>query len=138
MGVVNHATYLRWFEAGRAHYMRTRDCSYSRIEQEGIQLPVVEAGLTYLKPARYDDLLAVRSWLGDLGRVQLRFDYVIERDGEELVRGFTRHAAVGRAGRITRLPDGVRAALLAPERDQGDEGSGNGRRLIRPAATWRD
>jgi acyl-CoA thioesterase FadM len=73
MGVVYHATYLRWFEAGRAHCMRARDCSYSRIE----------------------------------------------RDGEELVRGFTRHAAVGRAGHIARLPEEVRAALLAPERNPG-------------------
>jgi acyl-CoA thioester hydrolase len=128
MGVVYHATYLRWFEAGRAQYMRVRGCSYSRVEGEGIQLPVVEAGLTYLKPAKYDEVLDVRAWLGDLGRVGLRFDYVIERDGEELVRGFTRHAAVGSEGRIARLPDAVRAALLAPEQGAGgtakDEGGG--------------
>jgi acyl-CoA thioester hydrolase len=119
MGVAYHATYLRWFEAGRAHYMRARGCSYSRVEREGIQLPVVEAGLTYLRPARYDDVLAVRAWLGDLGRVGLRFDYVVEHDGEELVRGFTRHAAVGPEGRIARLPDEVRAALIASEPGTG-------------------
>lgn len=73
MGVVYHATCLRWFEAGRAHFMRSRGCPYSSIE----------------------------------------------RDGEELVRGFTRHASVDPSGRITRLPDEVRTALLASEPDFG-------------------
>ena len=43
MNVVYYANYLRWFEAGRAHYMRCRGYTYREIEQSGIQLPVVEA-----------------------------------------------------------------------------------------------
>ena len=117
MGVVNHATYLRWFEASRASYMRRRGSAYSVVEQDGLQLPVVEAHLNYLKPARYDDVISIEAWVADLGLAQLRFEYEIRRDDEPLVRGFTRHAAVSPAGRPTRLPEEIRVALGGPERE---------------------
>jgi acyl-CoA thioester hydrolase len=115
MGVVNHATYLRWFEACRASYMRRRGSAYAAVEQDGLHLPVVEAHLDYLRPARYDDVIAIEGWITDLGLAQLRFEYEISRDGEVLVRGFTRHAAVSQAGRPTRLPEPIRVALAGPE-----------------------
>lgn len=121
MRVVNHATYLRWFEACRASYMRRRGAAYATVEREGLHLPVVEAHLDYLKPARYDDVIAIEGWVADLGLAQLRFEYEISRDGELLVRGFTRHAAVSPAGRPTRLPEPIRVALGGPEKTDGGQ-----------------
>jgi acyl-CoA thioester hydrolase len=43
MGIVYHSNYFRWFEAGRGHYMRTRDLPYTVTEKSGFQLPLVEA-----------------------------------------------------------------------------------------------
>jgi acyl-CoA thioester hydrolase len=111
MGVVYHATYLRWFEAGRAAYMRRRGSSYLAVEESGVMLPVIEANAVYLKPARYDDVLRVTARLGEVRRAQLRFDYEITKDGVPLVRGFTRHAVTTAEGRPTRLPASVREAL---------------------------
>jgi acyl-CoA thioester hydrolase len=119
MGVAYHGTFFRWFEAGRATYMRRRGSSYRDIEQNGLQLPVVEAHASYLKPARYDEVLTIRAWVGELGLAQLRFEYEITRDGQSLVRGFTRHASVGRDGRPVRLPDAVRKSLSSAEQDRG-------------------
>ena len=119
MGVVNHATYLRWFEASRASYMRRRGSAYAAVEQDGLHLPVVEAHLDYLKPARYDDVIAIEAWIVDLGLAQLRFQYEISRNGEVLVKGFTRHAAISSAGRPTRLPEEIRSALAGPEQTDG-------------------
>jgi acyl-CoA thioester hydrolase len=121
MGVVNHATYLRWFEACRASYMRRRGSAYAAVEHDGLHLPVVEAHLDYLKPARYDDVIAVEGWIADLGLAQLRFEYEITRDDDLLVRGYTRHAAVSRAGRPTRLPEEIRVALQGPEKTDGGQ-----------------
>ena len=115
MGVVYHATYLRWFEAGRAAYMRRRGSSYLAVEQSGVMLPVIEANAVYLKPARYDDVLQVTARLGEIGRAQLRFEYEISKDGVPLVRGFTRHAATTADGRPTRLPASIREALESEE-----------------------
>ncbi len=118
MGVVYHGTYLRWFESGRATYMRRRGSDYSRIEEGGIQLPVVQANLSYHKPARYDDILTVTAWVEELGRLQIQFNYEISRDHELLVRGFTRHASINLDGKLTRLPAHVREALGNVEREQ--------------------
>jgi acyl-CoA thioester hydrolase len=119
MGVAYHGAFFRWFEAGRATFMRRRGSSYHDIEQGGLQLPVIEAHADYLKPARYDEVLTVRAWIGELGLAQLRFEYEVSRNGEALVRGFTRHASIGKDGRPIRLPDNVRQALESQEQVKG-------------------
>ena len=113
MNVAYYATYLRWFEAGRAHYMRMRDFPYKDVEKTGIQLPVIEAHCNYISPARYDDVLDVRAQIGELKGAQLRFEYEIERDGELLATGYTKHASINGDGRPVRLPEQLRSALLS-------------------------
>ncbi len=121
MGVVYHGEYFKWFEAGRANYMRRRAAPYSAIEAEGIQLPVVEAHANYLKPARYDDVVQVTAWISDIGRIQLTFSYEVTLDGKVLVRGHTRHATIDQTGRPVRMPEKVRQALISEEKIQDPE-----------------
>jgi acyl-CoA thioester hydrolase len=112
MGVAYHAHYLVWFELGRTELMREAGCPYGEVEDEqGIFFPVLEVGARYRRPARYDDRLVVVTTLSSVSGVRVRFDYVIERegDGSILATGFTEHAAVSREGRPLRMP----AALLA-------------------------
>jgi len=120
MGVVYHGNYFRWFEAGRANYMRLRGTRYSEIEQGGVFLPIVEAHAEYLRPAAYDEVLDVLAWVSDIGRAQLKFSYLISRGGKELVRGYTRHAAVNGEGKPVRLPAGIPEALAGPESASAD------------------
>jgi len=119
MGVVYHGTYLRWFESGRATYMRRRGTDYLGVENGGIQLPVVQANLSYHKPARYDDVLTVKAWVEELGKLQLQFNYEISRDREVLVRGFTRHASITLDGKLTRLPARLTEGLAREEEASG-------------------
>ena len=63
MGVAHHASYLVWFEAGRTEFIRARGRSYAQIEADGWLLVVVEARCRYMHPARYDDVLSVRTRL---------------------------------------------------------------------------
>lgn len=83
MGFAYYANYLRWFEVGRAELIRDLGSSYRAIEDAGVALPVVEARCHYLKPARYDDLLAVETGLLKLGRASVSFGYRVAREGEE-------------------------------------------------------
>ena len=115
MGVVYHGTYFRWFETSRASFMRRRGAPYADIEKGGLYLPIIEAHAEYIKPARYDELLDVETWISSLGRAQLAFAYCISRDDDVLVRGYTRHAAVDRKGRPTRLPKDIVQALSRSE-----------------------
>ena len=76
------------------------------MESRGRGLVVVEALLNYHRPAYFDDELTLRTALAELGRVSLRFDYEVLRDGELLVRGHTRHACIDLAtNKPVRMPE---------------------------------
>jgi len=113
MGVAHHSHHFVWFEIGRTELMRERGLPYGRVEEEGIFLPVIEAACTYLAPARYDELLRVRTTLAGSTAVRVTFSYRVEReaDGALVATGTTTHAAVGGDGRPRRLPPGIRERL---------------------------
>jgi len=114
MGMAYYGHYLRWFEIGRAEMMRSLGSSYRSIEEQGIRLPVVEARCRYLKPARYDDLIAIETGVLDAGRASVRFGYQIvdETSGTLIAHGMTEHCFLGEGGRPVRAPEAL-AALLA-------------------------
>jgi acyl-CoA thioester hydrolase len=118
MGVAYYANYLRWFEVGRNEYLRAVGYPYTRIESDGIVLPVVEVGCRYLRPAYYDDLLHIESQVEELGRVRVRFAYRIARAAthETLATGFTVHGSLDRQGSPSRLPASFLAVLKDFER----------------------
>jgi len=75
------------------------------METRGRGLVVVEALLHYRRPAFFDDELSLSTHLAEIGKVSLRFDYEVLKDGELLVTGHTRHACVDLAtGKPVRMP----------------------------------
>jgi acyl-CoA thioester hydrolase len=108
--VVYNANYLRYFEIGRTELMRKKVCSYHEIHALGVLLPVTECFIRYKAFARYDDLLIIEATLVELKKVSCKFSYRILRKDidsskEQLIaKGYTVHAAVGRDGKLTRLP----------------------------------
>jgi acyl-CoA thioester hydrolase len=113
MGVAWHGEFFAWFEVGRTDLLRQRGCTYRDLEAQGLRFPVVEAKARYLKPARYDDLIEVRTRLTSLGHVRLAFAYEVHRAGTEgpLAVGSTVHASLDRDGVPCRLPDDLRRKL---------------------------
>jgi len=109
MGVVYYANYLRYFEHARNELLRERGGSYRALEAQGLMLPVVEVGVTYRAPARYDDLLLIGTEVRAASRVRLTFAYQVTRQGEstELCSGYTVHACISTAGKPTRLPEHI-------------------------------
>ncbi len=109
-GVVYNANYLRYFEIGRTELMREWVCSYSDIEKLGFVLPVTECWTRFKAPAFYDDLLLIETTIAEVSDLKCRFNYRILRQEpgaarpKLLVKGYTVHAAVTKAGRLTRLP----------------------------------
>jgi acyl-CoA thioester hydrolase len=96
-GVVYYANYLTFFEVVRVEWLRALGYPITRILERGIILPVVEAHLKYLRPARVDDLLTVGATLSSVGPASFAFDYEIAReDGRLLVTGWTRLAVCER------------------------------------------
>ncbi len=66
MGIVYHGHYAQFHEIGRTEAIRTLGFSYKDIEKMGIIMPVVDIHTRFLLPARYDDLLTVRTTLREL------------------------------------------------------------------------
>ena len=96
-------------------WLRAIGHSYKEMEKHGRGLVVVEAHLNYRRPAYFDDELTLRTDLADLGKVSLRFDYGVLRDGDVLVTGYTRHACVDlTTGKPVRMPEELLG--LAPRR----------------------
>jgi acyl-CoA thioester hydrolase len=113
MGVVNHATALRWFERARAEWLRRLDYTYREFEETGFMLPIYEVQVRYHKPAYYDQLLGLEARLELPGAVRVLFHYRIvdQTTGALLVEGLTRHAVVDKAGRPQRMPATLRTTL---------------------------
>jgi acyl-CoA thioester hydrolase len=109
-GVVYYANYLTYFEVVRVEWLRDLGYPITRILAEGIILPVVEARLKYLRPARVDDLLTISATLVSVGPASFAFDYEITReDGLLLVTGWTRLAVCEReSGRACATPGWLR------------------------------
>lgn len=117
MGVVYYANYLRFFEAGRNEFIRAKGLRYRDFEAgHQLMLPVTEASVRYLQPARYDDLLRVETSLEELRRVSATFAYrLVREDGQLLVTGRTVHACIDLEGKLRRLPEALVVLLAAGE-----------------------
>ena len=85
MGVVYHGNYAQYFEMGRVEWLRNLGLSYSVMEKQGVMLPVVSLTMNYKKPARYDDLLTVRTIFKKQETVKIEFDYEIYNEAAELL-----------------------------------------------------
>lgn len=113
MGVVYHGNYAQYFEMGRVEWLRNLGISYKWMEENGIMLPVVALNLNYKKPARYDDLLKVKTIFKSQSSVKIEFDYEIYNEkGELLTTGYSMLVFVNmKTGRPTLPPDYVMERL---------------------------
>lgn len=128
MGVAYHANYLIWFEVGRVELLRSWGMPYTLFEQQGIFVPVVEAGVRWLYPAKYDDILRIEPRVVELSPARVKFAYRMVRVANEqpVCEGWTRHAFVNFSGRPVALPRQARALYDGFKAKLGQmEGSGH-------------
>jgi len=117
MGVVYYANFFVWFEIGRVELLRQMGFAYKEMEREDDRYIVVAgAECRYLRPARYDDLLRIRTRIAEARSRTLRFAYEIlnEATGERLATGATTHVVCGRNGHPKSLPAKYRKLFATP------------------------
>ena len=106
MGVVYYGNYFTWFEVGRVELCRRLGFEYKRMEAEDDSYIVVaEASCRYKRPARFDELLTIRTRVIGTERRTVRFGYEIFNDGELIATGETLHVICDRNGRPKSLPE---------------------------------
>jgi acyl-CoA thioester hydrolase len=99
MGVVYYANYLVLFERGRTEWLRSLGLRYRDLEEDpGVVLPVVRVECNYMAPARYDDMIRIRTWVGEMGGAHVIFQHEIldAETGKLLAKGYTKHPFVDR------------------------------------------
>lgn len=115
-GVVYHANYIVWFEHGRGDWFWQQGRDYHRdVEARGLNWPVVELGARYLAPARYGDLVTVKTWLKELKSREFTLAYeVLNAETKQvLCTGWTKHLNVNAEWRVMAIPADLRALISA-------------------------
>jgi acyl-CoA thioester hydrolase len=109
MGFLHHANYLIYFELGRVELLRSSGLNYKDIEAQGFFLVIARAQVRYHRPARYDDLLVLRTHVVRATGARIDHRYELLRDDELIADGETTLACVDRAGKLQRIPEMLRS-----------------------------
>ena len=114
MGVVYHANFFLWFEVGRVELIRAMGMEYKRMEiEDDCHIVVADAHCRYHHPARYDEVLRVRTRIAESKSRVVRFSYEVFREADRtlLATGETIHVICGRNGRPKLLPEKYRCVF---------------------------
>lgn len=114
-GVVYYANYLKYLERARSELLRGLGFEQRALaERTGRVFAVRSLSVDYLKPARLDDLLEIRTTVKDMGRAQVTFAQSIVRAGETLLTAEVRVACLDLArGKAAAMPAEIHARLSA-------------------------
>lgn len=124
MGVVHHATYVVWFEAGRVAWMEAAGMPYTEVAETGHHFAVTSLEAEYRAAARFGDTVRVTTYLEELRsrRVQFRYEVSNRQDGTLLATGRSGHICVDLQGRMATIP-----ATVAERLKQGGEALARGK-----------
>jgi acyl-CoA thioester hydrolase len=105
MGVVHHAAYLPWLEEARVAYLRALGRPYADVRAGGTDLAVIEAHVSYLSPARFDEAIEIALGIGAVRGSTFQIAYLLTRGDERIATAVTVHACLdARTGRPQRAP----------------------------------
>lgn len=99
MGIVYHGHYLRYLELARIAWMDEHDRPYRDFVAAGFHFATTRVEVDYLRPAVFDDVLEVATWVDWVRGASLAMAYEITRAGEPIARAHTEHAFVAVGGR---------------------------------------
>jgi acyl-CoA thioester hydrolase len=105
MGLLHHANYLVYFEQGRTELLRSAGLAYKDLEDQGYLLVLTKIEVRYRSPARYDDVLTLRTTVVRTTAVRIDHKYELLCDGVVVAEGSSTLGCVDRDGRVQALPD---------------------------------
>jgi acyl-CoA thioester hydrolase len=85
MGYVYYGNYAAFYEEARTEMLRHTGISYRELEDMGVMLPVIELRTKYFQPARYDDLITVKTTIRQKPGIRIKFEYEIFNERDELL-----------------------------------------------------
>lgn len=111
-GVVYYANYLKFIERGRSEWVRGLGLDQIRLKEDhGLVFAVRHIDADYLRPARFEDVLTVRTGVVTVGGARLVLDQSVLRDDTVLFSARVTLVAVSLGGSAMRLPEPLRTLL---------------------------
>lgn len=109
MSYAYHGNYAAYFEMGRTEWLRKLGVSYKNMEENGIMLPVINLNTNYLKPAKYDDILTLKTTLAKEPTARIEFEFEIHNQNNELLTTATATLVFVnmKTNRPTRIPEDI-------------------------------
>jgi len=119
-GIVYHANYLKFAERGRTELLRSLGFDHRHLAQaHGLVFAVARCAIDFMRPARLDDLLHVRTEVAGLGGAKLELVQTVLRAGDPVARLRMTLAVVDAATlRPTRLPEAFHQAFVDTTADR--------------------
>ena len=113
MGIVYYSRYFEYFEEARTEMLSSIGLDYSNVEENGAMLPVIEAHCEYKKGATFSQDLIVKTYIRELPKVKIKFEYKICPAGSDeiLLTGYTVHACTNLEGNPVKMPKYIRKIL---------------------------
>jgi acyl-CoA thioester hydrolase len=105
MGFLHHAQYFAYFELGRTELLRASGGNYRHMEEQGMLVVVVRAECRFHRPARYDDLVRLRTTIVRVTQAKIEHKYRLFRQDELLAVGNVTLAVIDRDGKVQRVPE---------------------------------
>ncbi|MEZ4983583.1 MAG: thioesterase family protein [Saprospiraceae bacterium] len=88
MGYLYYGHYPQYYEIGRTEMIRSLGLSYKQMETEyGVMMPVMSLQCRYVRPARYDELITIRTTLRHLPDDTITFHMELFNEQRKLVNG---------------------------------------------------
>jgi acyl-CoA thioester hydrolase len=113
--IAHHASFVVWLEVARVAHLAKYAGGYNALRDRGIEALTTEVHVRYHRAASFDDVLRVWARCVDMRGARFTYEYSIERGGELVADGYTRHATVDRETyRPTRVPGWLIEAVTAP------------------------
>jgi acyl-CoA thioester hydrolase len=105
MGLLHHANYLVYFEQARTELLRSIGLTYRDMEDRGFFLVITNVEVKFRSPAKYDDLLTIKTTVARTTPVRIDHTYEVRCEDRLVAEGKTTLACVDRAGKIQALPE---------------------------------
>ncbi len=116
-GVVYHAQYLKFLERARTEWLRHLGFTHGELERKHkVRFVVSDVTLSFLKPAKLDDTIAINVNIETLGRVRAVFLQEIRRGEEVLLRAQVTIACLASEGmKPVEIPSEVKRKMEAAQ-----------------------
>ena len=112
-GVVYHSNYLKFTERARTQLLKDNNIFQSKLLNENNILFVVRSqNIEYLKPAKLDDKLTIRTIVTGINKASFTLKQTVLCDDILLIDSDVKIACIDSSGRPKKSPDFIRNVLL--------------------------